>query len=165
LPSGCAATSVAQWKVEIVVTEFTPAFDKTGHFCRLAYFRRAVIGHPPSPLGLYQPRLVKPPTAHLCFGFRRHLYYYLRENYAVNAPRERVGLGRAKGGAPMIDFKIVAILVGVAITFTLQNRLDARWYVSIASGIVGYILVRFIGWAINERIRRNRTKQRDPLVK
>jgi hypothetical protein len=65
----------------------------------------------------------------------------------------------------MIDFKIVAILVGVAITFTLQNRLDARWYVSIASGIVGYILVRFIGWAINERIRRNRTKQRDPLVK
>lgn len=65
----------------------------------------------------------------------------------------------------MIDFKIAAILVGVAITFALQNWLDARWYVSVCFGVVGYVVARFIGWAINERIRRNRAKQRDPLVK
>ena len=65
----------------------------------------------------------------------------------------------------MIDFKIFAILVGGAITFTLQSWLDERWYVSLASGIVGYIVARFIGWAINERMRRNRAKQRDPIVK
>jgi len=65
----------------------------------------------------------------------------------------------------MIDLKIVAILVGVAITFALQNWLEARWYVSVSSGVVGYLIVRFIGWAINERIRHNRAKQRDPLVK
>ena len=65
----------------------------------------------------------------------------------------------------MIDFKIFAILVGAAIAFTLHNWLDAHWYVSVASGIAGYILARFLGLAINQRMRRNRAKQRDPLVK
>jgi high-affinity Fe2+/Pb2+ permease len=65
----------------------------------------------------------------------------------------------------MIDFRIVAILIVVAITFVLQNWLDARWYVSVSSGVVGYLIARFIGWAINERISLNSTKQRDPLVK
>jgi hypothetical protein len=65
----------------------------------------------------------------------------------------------------MIDFRIVAILIGVAITFLLQNRLDARWYVSIAFGVVGYLVARFLGWAINERLRFNKSKQRDPFVK
>jgi hypothetical protein len=65
----------------------------------------------------------------------------------------------------MTDFRIVAILVGVAITFTLQNWLEARWYVSIPSGVLGYLIARCIGWAINEHRRRNLAKQRDPLVK
>ena len=65
----------------------------------------------------------------------------------------------------MIDFKIAAILIGAAITFALQAWLDARWYVAIASGVIGYFVARFIGWAINERTRRNRAKQRDPVVK
>jgi Flp pilus assembly protein TadB len=65
----------------------------------------------------------------------------------------------------MTDFRIVAILVGVAITFTLQNWLAARWYVSIPSGVLAYLVVRCIGWAINEHRRRNLAKQRDPLVK
>jgi hypothetical protein len=65
----------------------------------------------------------------------------------------------------MIDFRIVAILIGVAITFTLQNGLGARWYVSIASGVIGYLVCRFLGWAINERLRLNKSKQRDPFVK
>jgi hypothetical protein len=65
----------------------------------------------------------------------------------------------------MTDFRIVAILVGVGITFTLQNWLETRWYVSIPSGAIGYLLARCIGWAINELTRRNRAKQRDPLVK
>ena len=65
----------------------------------------------------------------------------------------------------MIDVRIVAILVGGAITFTLQNELDARWYVSVASGVVGYLVVRLLGWAINKRLRFNRSRQRDPVVK
>jgi hypothetical protein len=61
--------------------------------------------------------------------------------------------------------RIVAILVGVGITFTLQGGLDARWYVSVPAGVVGYVVARFIGWAINRRTRYNRAKQRDPFVK
>jgi hypothetical protein len=38
----------------------------------------------------------------------------------------------------MMDVRIVAILVGVAITFTLQNGLDTRWYVSVPAGFIGY---------------------------
>jgi hypothetical protein len=52
--------------------------------------------------------------------------------------------------APVVDVRILAILVGVAITFTVQNELDARWYVSVPAGIVGYVIARFIGRAINE---------------
>ena len=65
----------------------------------------------------------------------------------------------------MTDLRIVAILVGVAITFMLQDWLETRWYVSIPSGVIGYLFARCIGWAINELRRRNRAKQRDPLVK
>jgi hypothetical protein len=64
-----------------------------------------------------------------------------------------------------MDVRIVAILVGVAITFTIQNGLNARWYISVPGGIVGYVIARMIGWAINERMRRKRAKQRDPFVK
>jgi hypothetical protein len=92
-------------------------------------------------------------------------YYYLRVDHAGRARPARAGLWRAKGGAPMTDVRIVAILVGVAIAFTLQNRLDAHWYVSVTSGVVGYLVARCIGWAIDKRRRLNREKQRDPLVK
>jgi hypothetical protein len=51
----------------------------------------------------------------------------------------------------MTDFRIVAIVVGFAIAFTVQNWLDGRWYVSVALGLVGYLVVRSIGWAINRR--------------
>jgi hypothetical protein len=72
---------------------------------------------------------------------------------------------RAKPGAPFMDVRIVAILVGVAITFIFQNGLDSRWYVSVPAGVIGYVVASLIRWAINERIRHNRTKQRDPIVK
>jgi hypothetical protein len=72
---------------------------------------------------------------------------------------------RAKGGAPFMDVRIVAILVGVAIMFILQNGPGSRWYVSVPGGVIGYVVARLIRWAINERIRHNRTKQRDPIVK
>jgi hypothetical protein len=65
----------------------------------------------------------------------------------------------------MMDVRMLAILVGVAITFTIRGGLDARWYVSIPAGVFGYVIARLIGWAINERIRRNQAKQRDPFVK
>jgi hypothetical protein len=64
-----------------------------------------------------------------------------------------------------MDVRIVAILVGVAITFILQNGLGARWYVSVLAGVIGYVVARYIGWTINERIRHNRAKQRNPIVK
>jgi hypothetical protein len=64
-----------------------------------------------------------------------------------------------------MDVRIVAVLVGVAITFALQNGLNARWYVSVPVGVVGYVVARFIGWAIDGRMRHNRAKQRDPFVK
>lgn len=64
-----------------------------------------------------------------------------------------------------MDVRIVAILFGVAIIFILQNWLDMRWYVSISSGVIGYLVARCIGWAIDERRRHHRAKQRDPFVK
>jgi hypothetical protein len=75
------------------------------------------------------------------------------------------GVWRAKGGAPIMDFRIVAILVGVAITFIVQNGLDARWHVSVPAGVVGYVVARLIGWAINAHKRHRQAKQRDPFVK
>jgi hypothetical protein len=75
------------------------------------------------------------------------------------------GVWRAKGGAPIMDVRIVAILVGVAITFIIQNGLDARWYVSVPAGVVGYVVARLIGWAINAHKRHSQAKQRDPFVK
>jgi hypothetical protein len=70
----------------------------------------------------------------------------------------------AKGGS-MTGIGFVALLTGVAITFTLQNWLNARWYVSILSGVIGYLVVICIGWAIKKRQRHNREKERDPIVK
>jgi hypothetical protein len=99
------------------------------------------------------------------FDRRRLLNYCPRVYFIIHARCEREGLRRAKGGAPMIDFRIVAILIGVVITFTLQNGLDARWYVSLASGVIGYLVARFLGRAINDRLRFNKSKQRDPFVK
>ena len=59
----------------------------------------------------------------------------------------------------MVEFRIVAILVGFAITFALQNWPETHWYVSIPAGVIGYLAARYIGWAINQRdaaIERNR---------
>jgi len=63
----------------------------------------------------------------------------------------------------MTSIRIVAILVGIAIAFTLGYWLNVRWYVSIPSAVIGYLVARYIGWAINERLRRNR--ERDQLLK
>jgi len=63
----------------------------------------------------------------------------------------------------MTGTRIVAILVGIAIAFTLGYWLDVRWYVSIPLAVIGYLVTRYIGWAINERLRLNRA--RDQLVK
>ena len=63
----------------------------------------------------------------------------------------------------MTGIRIVAILVGIAIAFTLGYWLDVRWYVSIPSAAIGYLVARYIGWAINERRFLNRA--RDQLVK
>src|ERR1700729_215352 len=54
---------------------------------------------------------------------------------------------RAKGGAPFMDVTLVAILIGVAVTFILQNGFDSRWHVSVPAGVIGYVVVRLIRWA------------------
>jgi hypothetical protein len=64
-----------------------------------------------------------------------------------------------------MDVRIVAILAGVAITFIIQNALDARWYVSVPAGVVGYVVARLIGWAVSSRKRHSQAKQRGPIVK
>ena len=64
-----------------------------------------------------------------------------------------------------MDVRIVAILVGVAITSMIQNGLDARWDVSVPAGVVGYVVAGLIGWAINAHKRHSQAKQRDPFVK
>ena len=53
----------------------------------------------------------------------------------------------------MMGIRIVAILVGIVIAFTLGYWLDVRWYVSIPSAVIGYLVARYIGWAINESRR------------
>ena len=63
----------------------------------------------------------------------------------------------------MTGTRIVAILVGIAIAFTLGYWLNVHWYVSIPSAVIGYLVARYIGWAINERRRLNR--ERDQLLK
>jgi len=65
--------------------------------------------------------------------------------------------------AAMTGTRIVAILVGIGIIFALEYWLSADWYVSIPLGIIGYLVARYIGWAINERRRLKR--ERDQLVK
>ena len=63
----------------------------------------------------------------------------------------------------MTGIRIVAILVGIAIAFTLGYWLNVRRYVSIPSAVIGYLVARYIGWAFNERRRLNR--ERDQLLK
>jgi len=65
--------------------------------------------------------------------------------------------------AAMTGTRIVAILAGIGITFTLEYWLSADWYISIPFGIIGYLVTRYIGWVITERRRLNR--KREQLLK
>jgi hypothetical protein len=47
--------------------------------------------------------------------------------------------------------RIVALLSFVVIALILQFGFDARWYVSYPLGVLAYLVVRYAGWAINER--------------
>jgi hypothetical protein len=47
----------------------------------------------------------------------------------------------------------------------IENGLDARRYVSVPVGVVGYVVARLVGSAINAHNRHNQAKQRDPFVK
>ena len=38
-----------------------------------------------------------------------------------------------------------------------------RWYVSVPAGVVGYVVARLIGWAINAHKRHSQAKQREPI--
>ena len=54
--------------------------------------------------------------------------------------------------AVMTMVRVVAIIVGVAIVAVLY-RFDVPWYIHWPLGIAGYLVVRYIGWAIAERGR------------
>ena len=52
--------------------------------------------------------------------------------------------------------KIIALVSFVIVAIILQFGFDARWYVSYPLGILTYLLIRYAGWAINERRRFKR---------
>ena len=52
--------------------------------------------------------------------------------------------------------RIAAIFFGAVVAMGLQTGLAAPWYVSFPVGILGYFIIRYAGWAINERRRLNR---------
>jgi hypothetical protein len=53
----------------------------------------------------------------------------------------------------MSNVRIISIFVGVAVAFGIGYGLNARWYVSLSLGLLGYLVVRYFGWVINERQR------------
>jgi hypothetical protein len=53
--------------------------------------------------------------------------------------------------------RIVAVLVGVAIIFPLDRWWSAPWYVYLPLAVIGYGLVRYIGYFVRERQYINRT--------
>jgi hypothetical protein len=52
--------------------------------------------------------------------------------------------------------RIVGILIGAAVLFILDYGLSVPWYVYLPSGVISYLLVQYIGWAVRERRRFNR---------
>ena len=49
----------------------------------------------------------------------------------------------------MTGIRIVAIIVGIAVTFSVAHWLDI--YIAGALGILAYFATRYIGWAIYEQ--------------
>jgi hypothetical protein len=49
--------------------------------------------------------------------------------------------------------RTIASLVAISIFFSVEYWLGANWYISLPLGIVGYLLIRYVGWALNERRR------------
>jgi hypothetical protein len=47
--------------------------------------------------------------------------------------------------------RIAAILVGIAIMFSLERWLSVSWYFSLPLGALGYFCVRYIGYFMRER--------------
>jgi Flp pilus assembly protein TadB len=56
----------------------------------------------------------------------------------------------------MSGIRIIAILVAIAIAFTLEYWLGTPWYVAFPLGVMGYLLTRYVGWVITERRRLER---------
>jgi hypothetical protein len=52
--------------------------------------------------------------------------------------------------------RIVALIIGAGIIFPLELWLEAPWYVAVPLGILGYLLARYAGGAIQERRRVRR---------
>ena len=47
--------------------------------------------------------------------------------------------------------RIAAILTGIAITFPLERWLSLEWYFAVPLGVLGYGVVRYIGYFVRER--------------
>jgi hypothetical protein len=47
--------------------------------------------------------------------------------------------------------RIAAILIGIAITFPLERWLSLQWYFAVPLGVLGYGLVRYLGYFVKER--------------
>ena len=59
--------------------------------------------------------------------------------------------------------RIIAILVEIAIASALKYWLDVRWYISIPSAVMGYLITRYVRWVIEEW--GHLSQARDQLLK
>jgi hypothetical protein len=50
-----------------------------------------------------------------------------------------------------MGIRILAILVGIAITFPLERWAALQWYFAVPLGVLGYALVRYVGYFVSER--------------
>ena len=55
-----------------------------------------------------------------------------------------------KGGRKMRN-RIAAIIVGLAITFSLERWAGFQWYLALPLGVLGYGCVLYIGYFLRER--------------
>jgi Flp pilus assembly protein TadB len=56
----------------------------------------------------------------------------------------------------MSGIRLIAILVGGAIVFSLEYWVGLHRYISLPLGAIGYLVTRYVGWLMSEGRRANR---------
>ena len=50
-------------------------------------------------------------------------------------------------------FRVIGILVAIAVSIALEYWFGAPWYISLPSGALAYLLARYVGWVVAARGR------------